>query len=59
MHEDTLQQWIAFEALNVASGDFEICPECNTGILISVHPDQSNRMTCDICDVEFIITNNE
>ena len=56
MPEDNLSEYIAFEALNVASEDFEICSACQIGILINVDSEASERLVCDMCNVEFIIS---
>ena len=54
-HVDPLHDWTEYEAMVFALGGDVVCPECKMGVLI---PD-AEHYSCDICNSEFIITNDE
>ena len=54
MDDDTLLDFFCYdEALESRLS----CPSCNTGRLFNV--DQAELFQCDICDLEFIVTDEE
>ena len=50
-----MHDWIEYEAMAFALGGDVVCAECKMGVFI---PDAEYYL-CDICDSEFILTNDE
>ncbi|MCH2125500.1 MAG: hypothetical protein MK165_11940 [Pirellulaceae bacterium] len=55
MDNDSFEQWIGFEALNVAAGDYLTCTTDQIEILINTDPEPSNRLLCATCEEEYLI----
>ena len=51
-----MHDWIEYESMVFALGGDVVCPECEMGVLIRVDSDASERLVCDLCDLEFTIT---
>lgn len=58
-----MDNWIDYEASIYALAGEVACPDCGTGLLIPIGPedatDDTQRLVCDVCDEVLVLTDSE